>query len=213
MRLLAKLDLRQFEIHPKPVIGFSDITVLHAALVHAGWLSVHGPTVTQIGRLPGEDLAHLFNLLESPTPPAPWTCRPLAAGRAAGPLVGGNLELVTRLLGTPHLPPLDGAILALEDTGERPYRLDRSLTQLGLAGIWRRVAGVVVGQLTGCSSDPPSPPSADEVVAERLGRLGIPVVVGADFGHGARNLAFAHGGQVVLDGSAGTVTFIDGAVK
>lgn len=212
MRLLHRLDLRRLAVAPKVVVGFSDLTALHAVLYRAGWVSVHGPTVTQMSVLPREDMEHLFALLEDAAPAPRWTCRPLAGGQAEGPLVGGNLELVTRLLGTPHLPPLDGTVLAFEEVGERPYRIDRSLTQLGLAGVWRRVVAVVVGDLTRCTNDPPAPPSAEEVVAERLAGLGLPVVVAAPFGHGVRHRAFAHGGRVHVDGVSGSVTWLEGAV-
>ena len=121
--------------------------------------------------------------------------------------------MLTRLVGTPFMPPLDGALLALEEVGERPYRLDRQLTHLAQAGILGRVAGVVVGDLIACEGKAGEiTPSADEVVRERLERLGIPVVAGAPFGHARRHRAFAHGARATLDADAGTLTFLDGAV-
>lgn len=217
MRLLPRLDLGPLVRDPRPLIGFSDVTALHAALLCKDVVSIHGPVVTQLGKLGEEDATALYRLLEDPTPPEPWHgLTPLAAppdrSVATGPLVGGNLELVTRLLGTPYLPPLDGAVLALEEVGERPYRLDRALTQLELAGVWDRVAAVVVGDLIQCVpvGDEPAP---EVVLRERLERLSIPVLAQAPFGHGSRNRAFAHGTQVQVDARAGSLTFLEGAVE
>ena len=216
MRLLPRLDVGPLVRDPRPFIGFSDVTALHALLLCHEVVSIHGPVVTQLGKLGEEDAAALFQVLEEPTPPEPWRgliplSAPPAHAVATGPLVGGNLELITRLLGTPYLPPLDGAVLALEEVAERPYRLDRSLTQLELAGVWNRVAAVVVGDLTRCDpvGDEPAP---EAVLRERLERLPIPVLAQAPFGHGSRNRAFAHGAQVRVDAHAGTLTFLEAAV-
>jgi muramoyltetrapeptide carboxypeptidase len=121
----------------------------------------------------------------------------------------------SRLIGTALLPDLDGAILFFEEVGERPYRIDRLLTHLELAGIFARAAGVVVGDLVACAEPQGSrvtSPSAIEVVRERLGRLGIPVALGARVGHGERNLALPYGVQVSLDAQAGTLLALEGAV-
>jgi muramoyltetrapeptide carboxypeptidase len=129
--------------------------------------------------------------------------------------LGGNLEVFSHLIGTDFLPDLDGAILFLEEVGERPYRIDRLLTHLELAGIFSRVAGIVVGDLVACAEPQGSrvtSPSAIEVVRERLGRLGIPVALGAHVGHGERNLSLPYGVEVCLDAQAGTLVALAGAV-
>lgn len=217
MRLLPRLDLGPLVRDPRPLVGFSDVTALHAAVLCQDVVSIHGPVVTQLGKLGEEDAAALFRLLEDPTPPEPWRgltslSAPPARSVATGPLVGGNLEIVTRLLGTPYLPSLDGVVLALEEVNERPYRLDRALTQLELAGVWDRVAAVVVGDLTRCTpvGDEPAP---EVVLRERLERLPIPVLSQAPFGHGSRNRAFAQGTEVQVDARAGCLTFLEGAVE
>jgi muramoyltetrapeptide carboxypeptidase len=200
----------------KPIVGFSDGTVLLACASRAGVASVHGPVVTQLGRLPETDRAALFALLESPDPGLLLEgMEPLRPGTASGPLVGGNLEVFSRLLGTSLLPDLDGAILFLEEVGERPYRLDRLLTHLALAGVFDRVAGVVVGDLVGCEEPSDSrvaSPSALAVMRERLGRLRVPVALGARFGHGERNLSLPYGVPALLDAQAGTLTALSGVV-
>jgi muramoyltetrapeptide carboxypeptidase len=217
LRVLDRLRPDLLRLHAKPIVGFSDGTLLLAQVARAGVASIHGPVVTQLGRVPASDRESLFAMLENPD------CRlllsglqPLHAGRAAGPLLGGNLEVFSRLLGTPYLPDLAGAILFFEDVGERPYRLDRLLTHLELAGVFQQIAGIVTGDFVGCDEPATSKvasPSALEVVAERLGRLSIPVAMGAPIGHGARNVALPYGTRVELDAGAGTLTALEGAVS
>jgi muramoyltetrapeptide carboxypeptidase len=217
LRLLDRLPPDQLFAHAKPMVGFSDGTLLLAQAARLGVASIHGPVVTQLGRLPKGDQDALFTALEDPNGRLLFSdLQPLRPGRATGPLLGGNLEVFSRLLGTPYLPPLARAILFFEDVGERPYRIDRLLTHLELAGVFRQVAGVVVGDLVACDEPATSKvtsPSALEVVAERLGRLQIPVALGAPIGHGARNLAVPYGTRVQLDAAAGTLTALEGAVS
>ena len=110
---------------PRPVVGFSDVTALHAALQVKGWRSLHAPVLTQLGRQPPACVERLFSLLESSAPPPPFEggqC--LVAGVSEGPLLGGNLSVLTRLIGTPFMPPLRGAVLLLEDVSTRGRLLD-----------------------------------------------------------------------------------------
>lgn len=213
MRLLPRLDAAGFARAPKPLVGFSDVTALHAWAARAGVASLHAPVVTQLGHLGGEDAAALFALLESPAPPPPLTgLRALHGGAAEGRLAGGNLELVSRLVGTPWALDLDGAVLLIEEIGERPYRIDRQLTQLALAGAFDGLRAVVVGDLVGCAEKDGAGPTAEEVIAERFAARGVPVLAGAPVGHGARNRALPLGARVRVDTAAGTVRFADGAV-
>jgi muramoyltetrapeptide carboxypeptidase len=217
LRIADQIDVGLWRAHPKPLVGFSDGTVLLAVAAGAGVAAIHGPVVTQLGRLPAADHAALFELLESPDPAR--LCdglEGLRPGRASGPLVGGNLEVFSRLVGTPLLPALDGAVLFFEEVGERPYRIDRLLCHLELAGAFARVAGVVVGDLVGCEEPADSridSPTARAVVRERLGRLAVPVALGAPVGHGERNRALPVGVRVELDATAGTLTALEGAVR
>jgi muramoyltetrapeptide carboxypeptidase len=214
LRLVAALPRGLLGDEPKPIVGFSDVTVLHAFAAAEGVVSIHGPVVTQLVELGEGDVTALFELLESPVPPPPLAGEtPVVAGSAEGPLLGGNLEVLTRLLGTGHFPPTDGAVLLLEEVGERPYRIDRQLTQLGLAGVLDRLSGVVVGDLIRCGEPSGDGPSAEEVVVERLERLGIPLVLGVPIGHGARNRAVPLGARVRLDGATGVLTFLEAAVS
>jgi muramoyltetrapeptide carboxypeptidase len=216
LRIAGRLDPELLRRHPKPIVGFSDGTILLAFAARVGVAAIHGPVVTQLGRLNEADRTALFSLLESSEPgPLLDGLETLRAGNARGPLLGGNLEVFSHLLGTKLLPDLEGAILFLEEVGERPYRIDRLLTHLELAGVFAAVAGVVVGDLVACEEPPESrvgSPSAIEVVRERLDRLDIPVALGARVGHGERNLALPYGVRVSLDAQAGTLVALEAAV-
>jgi muramoyltetrapeptide carboxypeptidase len=210
-RILEALDGEALGRRRIPLVGFSDITALHAWAAGLGLPSIHGPVVTQLPRLPDGDRAALFELLEGGAPTLSGL-EPLSGGRASGLLVGGNLSLLCHLLGTPWAPELQGRILLLEEIGESPYRLDRLLTQLSLAGVFQRVAAVVLGQLQGCDAEQGVPPtrrfvSAREVLQDRLGAPGIPVVLDAPVGHGQRNVALPLGAVATLDADAGRLSF------
>ena len=212
LRILPALDAEALRRDPKPLVGLSDVTALLAWALAQGVGAVHGPVVTQLAALPDEDWEALIAALERPDAPARVVGRPDPAGGAAGVgrLVGGNLSLLAALSGTPWAVPLSGAILLLEDVGERPYRIDRLLTQLGLqpgpAGL-AGVHGVAVGELLSCEPPDDRSPGAAEVVASRLGDLapGRPVVMDLPFGHGRRNRPFPLGRLARLDPQAGTI--------
>ncbi len=190
--------------------GFSDITALHAAWARAGVRSLHGSMAARMGSDPDDRLwARWIAALEGAAPAPIPGLRALAPGRATGALVGGNLAVLAALAGTPHAPPLDGALLFLEDTGEKPYRIDRMLTQLRDAGWLARVAGVVLGAFSEC------PPNADgvtvdDVLADLLGGLGVPVASGVPAGHLEDNLELPLGSPATLDADAGTLVVHEG---
>jgi muramoyltetrapeptide carboxypeptidase len=206
MRILPGIDPAPLLERPKMLVGFSDISALHAALNRAGLATVHGPVVTQLGRMPEDALVHLEALLSgSALRPGAWDVPApgaglvgtgtLRAGRATGPLVGGTLMIVAHLMGTPFAPPLEGAILFIEEVGERPYRVDRCLAQLRLSGALDHVAGIAVGQLTGC--DDGGVLGAD-VVREAALALGVPAIEGLPAGHVDPNFALPFGARATL---------------
>lgn len=196
----------------KLLVGFSDITALHCALQAMGQVSVHGPSVNQLGTQPRAVAERLFALLEDGAAPAPSVAgTPLVGGVAEGPLLGGNLSLLTRLLGTPWLPALDGAVLLLEDVTEAPYRLDRMWTHLRLAGVLDRVRGLALGEFIECE-EPGATFSSQDVVWSLAAETGLPCVAGLPIGHGAVNVPVALGTRVRLDGGAGTLVFLEPAV-
>jgi muramoyltetrapeptide carboxypeptidase len=211
MRLLASLD--GIALMPKPVVGFSDLTALHQFLQRAHLVSIHGPTITQLSRL--DTLAHerLFGLLESDAPAAQLSgTETYVDGVAEGPLIGGNLSVLTRLLGTPFLAQLEGAVLLLEDVGERPYRLDRMWTHLALAGVFRQVRGIVLGGFTGCEEKDAGYTSAD-VLRELARATGLPCAAGFPIGHEAPNQPVPLGVRVRLDAVNRRLTFLESATE
>ena len=201
------------------VVGFSDATALSCLLLQRGRPSVHGPLATTIAGEPDASFEHLRAVVERRA--AGRVVDGLAAraggGVVEGTLVGGNLCVLAALVGTPWFPSLAGAILFLEEVGERPYRLDRMLTQLLDAGALRGVRAVVVGHLTGCE-EPPAPsstrasaPRALDVFVERLAPLGVPVAAGLRVGHEAPNYALPIGCRARLDVEGGTLTLLEDA--
>jgi muramoyltetrapeptide carboxypeptidase len=212
MRLLEELrGLREFQ--PKPLVGFSDVTALHLWLQSLGLISIHGPVLTQLGHLSPATHARLFALLESTAPAAALSAsHTLVPGVAEGPLLGGCLSVLTRLLGTPYLPVLDGAILLLEDRGERPYRLDRMWTHLALAGVLARVRGIVLGDFSGCE-EPGAPYSSADVLRDLAAATGLPCAAGFPIGHGDANEPVPLGVRVRLDAGARSLTFLEAAVS
>jgi muramoyltetrapeptide carboxypeptidase len=217
LRLLPFIDLAPLVSRPRPIVGFSDGTALLALAARAGVASIHGPVVTQLGNLGAADHRVLFERLETPGPaPLLDGLDGLIPGRVRGPLLGGNLEMFSRLIGTPYLPDVSGAILFFEDLGERPYRVDRLLAHLDLAGLFSAVSGVVVGDFSACREPEATRadvPTAEEVLVDRLGRLPIPVALGGAFGHGTRNRALPYGTLCELDTAAGTLIALEGAVS
>jgi muramoyltetrapeptide carboxypeptidase len=194
---------------PRPLVGFSDATALHLRLQAAGWRTLHAPVLTQLGKQPPDVIARLFDLLEGrPVAPLPGT-RTVVPGVAEGRLLGGNLSVLTRLLGTPYLPSLKGAVLLLEDVGERPYRLDRMWTHLVLAGALDGVAGIVFGEFTGCE-EKDAPYSSADVLDELAQALGVPCASGFPIGHGDINVPVPLGARVRLDADRQTLTCLEG---
>ncbi len=213
MRLLAQLAELGTAIAGdlKPLVGFSDITGLHQWLQQQRIGSVHGPVVTQLGHQPESTCERLFALLESTSPAAPLSgATTFFGGTAEGPLIGGNLTVFSRLLGTPFLPPLDGAILLLEDVGERPYRLDRMWTHLALAGVFRKVRGIVLGSFSQCEEREADYTGA-EVLRDLAGETGLPCAAGFSIGHGAVNEPVPLGVRVRLDADLHRLEFLEPA--
>lgn len=215
MRLLQKLGASAMSsrLPAKPLIGFSDITALHAWLQSNAMASIHGPVLTQLGRLPSATTQRLFSLLESTLPAEPLVgTEAYVGGAAEGPLLGGNLSVFTRLLGTPFMPPLDGGILLLEDVSEQPYRLDRMWTHLELAGVFRKVKGIVLGQFFGCEPRDGGFTAA-EVLRALTADTGLPCAAGFPIGHGDVNEPVPLGVRVRLDADAARLTFLEAAAS
>lgn len=211
-RLLPSLSIQEVASAGKLLVGFSDITALHALWARAGVGSLHGPMVAALGRdgRDGETQLPRWRAAVAGETSTLTGLRPLQNGRARGVLRGGNLAVLCALLGTPYMPPLDGAVLFLEDVGERPYRIDRMLTSLLHSGALSSVAAVVLGHFTDCEPpDGSSHPAAEAVLRERLSELGVPVAAGLPAGHIDDNLPLPLGRTVELDADSGQLVFVD----
>lgn len=214
-RLLNRLDSARIAAGSSVLVGFSDATALLCRWLRCGGTGIHGPVVGQLAEVSQDDRDRLTSWLcgEVPSPLEAEQGSVHFGGRVEGKLVAGNIEVLRCLVGTPDFPDLRGAILALEEVGERPYRLDRALTHMLESGALRGVAGIVIGQLCGCV-EPPDGGSqgatAQQVVEERLGRLGVPLVTGMPFGHAPdRNAPLGVGAMVRLHADDATIEFLE----
>jgi muramoyltetrapeptide carboxypeptidase len=189
MQLLPLLDAAEARAARKAFIGYSDLTAMLTFLTGAcGLVAFHGPMLA--GRLargePGYDRASLLGALGRREPLgslAPAGVEVIRRGEAAGPLFGGNLAQLVASLGTPfRFDPPQGCVLFLEEVGERPYRLDRMMLQLRLAGLLARASAIVVGQLKDCD-EPAGAPTARSVMADLLADFPGPVIIGFPSGH------------------------------
>jgi muramoyltetrapeptide carboxypeptidase len=192
------------------LVGFSDVTALHAAAaVHGLPASLHGPMGTTLARheasavrllalLRGEAPRRLFRV-----PPS----RVVRPGVAHGVAAGGNLAVLTSLAGTPFAPDLGGAVVFLEDVGEAGYRLDRLLTQLRLSSRLDSVKALIVGRLARCARGEPGWRERWRRLLDEAAPPGAVVVEGLPFGHGATNLAFPLGVEVTVDTRRGEVSW------
>jgi muramoyltetrapeptide carboxypeptidase len=210
--VIPRLSAREFRAARKPLVGFSDITTLLGWQREvAGLAGLHGPMcVRDDGPTPAE-LRALLALLSGERP-APLRGRGAARGRAEGPLVGGSLTLVADSLGTPWEIDTRGAILCLEEIGEKPYAIDRQLSHLHAAGKLDVAAGFAIGQLVGCTDPKRARPTALQIVREILGTRRKPLVTGLRFGHVSPNLPWPVGIRGRLDGGKGELAVLEPAV-
>ncbi|AKG21743.1 S66 peptidase family protein [Calothrix sp. 336/3] len=207
-RILEDWSWETGENPGKWLIGFSDITALLWSLYKVGISGVHAPVLTTLGDEPEWSVQRLFDWVEG-RKIAPLTGEGWGGGVVSGILLPANLTVATHLLSTPWLPSLDGVILAFEDVGEAPYRIDRMLTQWRMSGALSQVRGVAVGSFTNCDA-PPNVPSftVEEVLRDRLSDLGIPIVSNLPFGHAAPNASLPVGVTATLDGDTGVLAIV-----
>lgn len=207
-RLLDQIDWQAVLSRPKPFIGYSDITALQAQFTNAGLVTFHGPMLTSdLVRSTLSPEAHGYGILRDGLvagtvwQPALEPSLLTVPGRASGKLVGGNLNLIVSLLGTPYALDLRDSLLFLEEVGEAPYRVDRFLQQLRLSGALALPRGFVLGRF----SDAESPA---DVLADYLTPLGKPVLGGWPAGHGPGATVLPLGADVTIDAHTGTLTFL-----
>jgi muramoyltetrapeptide carboxypeptidase len=226
-RVLPLLDWDTIQANPKVVAGYSDITGLHCGLrSRAGLVSFHAPgglsqwppfSVDHFKRVVFEGEA--VTMANPPHDPKKTLVnresrtRVITPGTARGRLVGGNLTVLSALVGSPFVPPFDGAVLFLEDIDEEVYRIDRMLTQLRLSGLLGRIHGFVFGTCKDC--EPAwgyGSLTLEEVLDEHVRPLGVPAYQGALIGHQERQFTVPIGVEAELDAEAGTLRMLEPAV-
>lgn len=221
-RLLDDFDVSLARRHPKALIGFSDITVLHLALQKVGLVSFWGPMPCTASGWTPFSVRALGRLLMSPTPagrvPFAKGHRPrtLRGGVGEGALTGGTLSLLTSSLGTAYEIETRGRIVFLEDVGEEPYRVDRMLTQLVSAGKLMDAAGIALGLFT--DAEPRHSPgkrtlTMEEVIADRLLPLKVPILANVAVGHVDDQVTLPYGIAARLDARAKTLEVLEAAVR
>ena len=213
MRILETIDYAALRRRPKPVIGYSDITALHAAIAtRCDTVSFHGPTArAELSVFSRESLRRA--LAGGDSAGQAEGARLLAPGRARGRLVGGNIALLCALAGTAYAPDYRGAIVVMEDVNEPVYRIDRMLTQLRLTGALGACAGLVFGQFTDIPGDAPEESlgarALDDVLGEVARSLGVPCIAGVPIGHVADQWTLPLGAQAELDADARTLRILE----
>jgi muramoyltetrapeptide carboxypeptidase len=211
-RILPLVDYELIRANPKTFVGYSDITALHQAmLVKAGLVTYHGPNANEAFQ-PGNMEAFHRTLMEpvkesvlfSREEKGGENIRSLVPGVAAGRLLGGNMTCLLRLLGTSYAPDFSGAILFLEDIGEKAYRIDGMFTQLRLAGVLSLIAGLVLGRFD--HTDPAEQKRIESFLEEEAKRIGVPSVGQAPIGHFPEQIVVPVGMKAELHAEAGRLT-------
>lgn len=212
--LLDRLDYGLIRKNPKVFLGYSDITALHLAIhQRTGLVTFHGAAWNR--ELRPFTIEHLKRVLFDPSPAGKVPVAPehkvkaLVSGKAQGRITGGNLSLITGLLGTPYEIDTRGAILCVEDVGEDPYRIDRMFTQLRLAGKLNGIAGLVWGECHNCNPKTTPPYEMSEVYARFLSPLKCPVLTGLQFGHTDDQFVLPYGLMASLDADRGELALLE----
>lgn len=223
-RLLDKIDYKLIKNNPKIFVGYSDINALQMAfLVKTGLVTFAGPMVAvdfheevsnfteevfwrtitsekKIGKLknPKNEKFYLLN-----------------KGKAQGRILGGNLSMLSSLMGTEYLPKLNGAILLLEDVNEAPYRIDRMLNQFRLAKVFKQISGIILGHFVDCCEADPNKRtfSLNEVIIDYFQNLKLPVLYNVKHGHIKDNITIPYGTKCVLNASRGYIEIMENAVS
>ncbi len=202
MRILEQIDYDAITREPKIILGYSDLTaLLNAITQRTGLVTFHGPVaaLSQFTDLEMQSLraaimeSRPIGVLHAPE------AQTLIAGSASGKIVGGNLSLISALVGTPFEVDTTGALLVLEDVDESPYRIDRMLTQLRMSGALSRAGGIIAGGWTNCGV-------TVELLKDRLGDLQVPILTETLIGHIDEQWTLPIGVRATLDADARTLT-------
>ena len=228
-RLLPYLDFDTIRRNPKVVIGYSDVTALLLAIqAKTGLVTFHGPI--GLGRWDSYSLDYYKRVLfngeqvtygnkqglsdRNALVQVDYRTQTITPGKARGRLVGGNLTVMTTILGSPYLPDWENTILFTEDTHEDFYRIDRMLTQLKLAGVLGKIKGFVFGTCAECGPGDGNygALTLEEIFADHIKPLGVPAWSGAMIGHSQPQWTLPEGVQVEIDADQASLTLLEPAV-
>ncbi len=227
-RLLELMDWDLLRRNPKVLVGHSDLTaLLNAVHQRTGMVTFWGPMAGfDLGRSPSEfKTRHLLSVtsrtdaplkLPASAPSPRRKLRVISPGTADGPLVGGNLSIIVSLIGTPYEIQTGGRLFFFEDVDEEPYKIDRMLNQLALAGKLKEAAGIIAGRCVDCESSGRMKRSfaLAQVLEHWLAPLGVPVIYGLPVGHEREKLTLPIGVKARLEaGSRSAVTLLEPAVQ
>lgn len=224
-RMLDLVDYELIKENPKIIIGYSDITsLLYAIYKKTNLVCFHGPVGTSTFN--DYSVNNLKNILVTPDETYTMTnlledkkkIKTINHGKAVGELIGGNLSIVVSMIGTKYDIDSKGKIIFLEDIGEEPYRIDRMLTQMKLAGKFDNCAGVALGVFRRCEIDKEDPEFEESLTLQQVfddvfSDLKIPVVYGLSFGHIENKFTLPFGIKAELDADKGSITLLESAVK
>jgi muramoyltetrapeptide carboxypeptidase len=206
MRILRFLDFKLIQNNPKIFVGFSDISVLLFVLhTRCSLVTFHGPVVTTLANTAEQTIAAMLRVMTSnkKLELKPEKGIVINPGVCSGVVVGGNLTTLCHLVGTPYIPRFNGKILFLEDRGEAPYRIDRMLTQMKLAGCFEGLKGLFLGSFEACGK-------LDDIfriVQEMFNDVNIPILSGFEIGHARVNVTIPIGLRATLDADRQILTF------
>jgi muramoyltetrapeptide carboxypeptidase len=200
-RIVDLLDLSKFKKYPKWVVGFSDITALHLLMLRNGFESIHASMPSQFSDPAARpSMQSLYDVLfRNPHPIKAAPAKGNIEGEAAGMVIGGNLSILLDAMGTSIEPETKGRILVIEEIDEFKYKLDRMMTQLKRTGKLDKLAGLVVGYMTGIKdSNTPFGESVEEIILRHVKDADYPVAFGMPIGHEHPNAAWRHGSRMKL---------------
>jgi muramoyltetrapeptide carboxypeptidase len=229
-RILPGIDYDQIRANPKVLVGYSDITsLLYGIYSQTGLITFHGPvgistfndfSVDYLEDMVMKDSKGLQLLSAEENldkDKDEYNIFTISNGKAEGELIGGNLSIAASLLGTPYDVDYNGKILYLEDIGEEPYRIDRMLTELLLAGKLNQVNGIILGVFVDCEVKKKKPSfdeslTLKEVLIDRLANLDVPVIYGLSFGHISSKFTLPFGSRAEMDTDKQTITMLESSV-
>jgi muramoyltetrapeptide carboxypeptidase len=212
LRILPLIDYEKIKSCPKVLIGCSDISaIMHALHANCNMITFHGPMIGSLGHASVSTLDALTDMFQWRDGYAvePESAIAIRSGSAFGPVVGGNLTTLCHLLGTPWHPRFSGSLLFLEDRGEAPYRIDRMLCQMKMAGCFEGLTGLMLGSFEECGPYD----RICGIVTDVFSDMDIPMLAGFPAGHSEPNIILPLGVEARLDAHAGTLTYLESSVS